>query len=137
MILDSSAVLTILFREPGFEAFEQVLADAPICRISAAGFVEVSIVLESRGGDAVIRQCDALFREARILIEPVTQEQALLARQGYSDYGKGRHPAGLNFGDCFSYALAKALGEPLLFKGDDFRQTDLQPALPRLGRLEA
>lgn len=130
MILDSSAVLTILFREPGFEAFERALADAPICKISAAGFVEVSIVLESRGGDAIIRQCDALFREARIMIEPVTQEQALLARQGYSDYGKGRHPAGLNFGDCFSYALAKALGEPLLFKGDDFRQTDIQPAIP-------
>ena len=77
-----------------------------------------------------MRQYEALFREARIQIEPVTAEQALLARQGYSDYGKGRHPAGLNFGDCFSYALAKATGEPLLFKGEDFRQTDIQPALP-------
>jgi ribonuclease VapC len=130
MILDTSAVLAILFREPGFEAFERAVADAPICRISAAGFVEVSIVLESRKGDAAIRQCDILFRQARILVEPVTEEQALLARQGYSDYGKGRHAAGLNFGDCFSYALAKAIGEPLLFRGTDFGQTDIQTALP-------
>ena len=129
MILDTSAVLGILFRETDFEAFERAVADAPICRISAADFVEASIVLESRGGDAVIRQFEAFFREARIQIEPVTAEQALLARQGYSDYGKGRHPAGLNFGDCFSYALAKATGEPLLFRGEDFRQTDIQPAL--------
>jgi|ERR1700682_3615 ribonuclease VapC len=130
MILDSSAVLTILFREPGFEIFEKAIADSPACRISAASFVEVSILLESRAGDAAIRQWDALFRQARILIEPVTEEQALLARQGYSDYGKGRHAAGLNFGDCFSYALARATGEPLLFKGQDFSQTDIQPALP-------
>jgi ribonuclease VapC len=87
-------------------------------------------LLESRAGDAAIRHFDALFRQARILIEPVTEEQALLARQGYSDYGKGRHAAGLNFGDCFSYALARATGEPLLFKGQDFSQTDIQPALP-------
>jgi ribonuclease VapC len=130
MILDSSAVLAILCRELGFEAFERALGDAPTCKISAAKFVEVSMMLESRGGDAAIRQCDALFREARVLIEPVTQEQALLARQGYSDYGKGRHPAGLNLGNCFSYALAEVTGEPLLFKGDDSRQTEIQPVLP-------
>jgi ribonuclease VapC len=129
MILDSSAVLAILFREPGFEAFEKALANAPTCRISAASFVEISILLESRAGDAAIRQCDALFRQARIIIEPVNEEEALLARQGYSDYGKGRHPAGLNFGDCFSYALAKSTGEPLLFKGADFAQTDIQSVL--------
>ncbi len=130
MILDTSAIFAILFRQPGFEAFERAVADAPACRISAASFVEVSIVLESRKGDAAIRQCDALFQQARILIEPVTEEQALLARQGYSDYGKGRHAAGLNFGDCFSYALAKSTGEPLLFMGQDFSQTDIQSALP-------
>src|SRR5258708_28368716 len=129
MILDSSAVLAILFREPGCEIFENALADAHACRISAASFVEVSILLESRAGDAAIRHCDALFRQARIVIEAVTEEQALLARQAYSDYGKGRHPAGLNFGDCFAYALAKSSGEPLLFKGDEFRRTDIQPAL--------
>ena len=130
MILDTSAVLAILFREPGYEAFEKAVADAPTCSISAASLVEASIVLESRAGDAAIRHCDALFRQARIQVEPVTEEQALLARQGYSDYGKGRHPAGLNFGDCFAYALAKSTGEPLLFRGDDFLQTDIQPALP-------
>ncbi len=129
MILDSSAVLAILFREPSFEVYEKAIADAPSCRMSAASFVEVSILLESRAGDAAIRQCDALFQQARIVIEPVTEEQALLARQGYSDYGKGRHPAGLNFGDCFAYALAKSTGETLLFKGQDFSQTDIQPAL--------
>jgi len=129
MILDSSAVLAILFREPGFEVYEKAIADAPVCRISTANFVEVSILLESRAGDAAIRQGDALFQQARTVIEPVTEEQALLARQGYSDYGKGRHPAGLNFGDCFAYALAKSTGEPLLFKGDDFRKTDIQSVL--------
>jgi ribonuclease VapC len=129
VIVDASAILAILFREAGFEAFDTAVAGASSCRISAAGFVEVSIVVESRGGDQALRQSDSLFREARISVEPVTEEQAYLARQAYSDYGKGRHPAGLNFGDCFSYALAKATGEPLLFKGDDFRKTDVQPAI--------
>ena len=129
MILDRSAVLAILFREPGFEAFEKAVADAPSCRISAASFVEVSIVLESRAGDAAMRQLDALIRQARIIVEPVTEEQALIARQGFSDYGKGRHPAGLNFGDCFAYALAKSTGELLLYKGEGFSQTDIQSAL--------
>lgn len=130
MIVDTSAVLAILFREAGFEAFESALVDAPSCSISAAGFVEVSVVLESLGGDQSLRHCDSLFRRAGIRVEPVTEEQALLARQGFSDFGKGRHPANLNFGDCFSYALAKAMGEPLLFKGDDFSKTDVQPAIP-------
>jgi len=129
VIVDSSALLAILFREAGFEKYDTAIADAPACRISAAGFVEVSIIVESRGGDRALRQCDLLFRDAGISIEPVTEEQAHLARQAYSDYGKGRHPAGLNFGDCFSYALAKCTGEPLLFKGEDFRQTDVRSAL--------
>jgi ribonuclease VapC len=130
MILDSSAVLAVVFGEPGFEAFARAVATAPLCRISAASFFEASIIAESRAGDLGVRQCDSFFRNSRVSVEPVTEDQALLARQAYSDYGKGRHPASLNFGDCFSYALAKALGEPLLFKGDDFRQTDIQPALP-------
>ena len=103
---------------------------APICRISAASFVEASIVAESRIGDQGLLQCDSFFRTSRISVEPVTEDQAVLARQGYSDYGKGRHPANLNLGDCFSYALAKSTGEPLLFKGKDFCQTDIQAALP-------
>jgi ribonuclease VapC len=130
VIIDTSALLAVLLRETGFEAFESALVDAPSRRISAASFVEVSIVVESRGGDKALRQCDELLRRAGVAIEPVTEEQALRARQGFSDYGKGRHAAGLNFGDCFSYALAKATGEALLFKGDDFRKTDVESALP-------
>ncbi len=129
MILDTSAVLAIVLGEPGFEVFVDAIAASPICRISAASFVEASIVAESRIGDQGLRQCDSFFRTSRICVEPVTEEQALLARQSYSDFDKGRHPAGLNFGDCFSYALAKATGEPLLYKGQDFSQTDIQSVL--------
>ena len=130
MILDASAVLAIVFGEPGFEVFARAIAEAPSCSISAATFVEVTIVAEFRGGDQAIRQSEGIFRGARVSIESVTEEQAYIACRAYSSFGKGRHPAGLNFGDCFSYALAKAAGEPLLFKGDDFRKTDVQPALP-------
>jgi ribonuclease VapC len=130
MNVDTSAVLAILFRKAGFEAFEKAVADAPTCGISAASFVEASIVLESRAGDAAIRQCDPFLRQARIQIAQLTEEQALWARQGYSDYGKGRHLAGLNFGNGFAYALDKSTGDAMLFKGEDFRQTDIQPALP-------
>ncbi len=131
MILDTSAVLAIVPGEPGFEVFVDAITTAPICRISVASFVEASIVAESRIGDQGLLQCDSFFRTSpRISVEPVTEDQALLARQGYSDYGKGRHPANLNFGDCFSYALAKSTGEPLLFKGEHFCKTDIQAALP-------
>ena len=130
MILDTSAVLAVLFTEADAALYAEAISEADSCRISAANFVEVSIVVEAQAGDGGMRQCDAFFHRAGVSIEPVTEEQALLARQGFSDYGKGRHPAGLNFGDCFAYALAKALGEPLLFKGQDFRRTDIQAALP-------
>ena len=85
------------------------------------------MVIERQLGPEAARQVDMLFRRADIIIEPVTVEQGHLARQAFLDYGSGRHKAGLNFGDCFSYALAKALGEPLLFKGNDFSQTDIKP----------
>lgn len=130
MIVDTSALIAILAREPGFEILDDAITRAPTCRLSAAGFVETSIVLESRGGADARRFLESLLRRAAVSIEPVTAEQALLAREAYSDYGKGRHPARLNFGDCFSYALAKATGEPLLFTGDNFRKTDVIPALP-------
>jgi len=130
VILDSSVVLAIMFGEAGYEVFLEGIKKATTCSVSAATFVEISIVAESRTGDSGIRQRDAVFRVARIKIQPVTEEQAHIASQAYSTYGKGRHPAGLNFGDCFSYALAKASGEPLLFKGNDFRQTDVEAALP-------
>jgi ribonuclease VapC len=130
VILDTSAVIGIALGEPELEELSRVISAAPSCKLSAASLLEASIVAESRAGDRGIRLVDSFLQESQVSIEPVTEEQAFLARQCYSDYGKGRHPAGLNFGDCFSYALAKATGEPLLFKGDDFRKTDVLPALP-------
>ena len=97
--------------------------------MSAATFLELSIVIEGQIGPDAGRQVDAFFRRANILIEPFTVEQAHVARQAFLDFGKGRHAAGLNFGDCFSYALAKVTGEPLLFKGEDFKKTDIPSAL--------
>jgi ribonuclease VapC len=129
MIVDASAVLAIVFGEPDLEAFLTAITAAPTCSISAGTFLEISMVAQSRGGDKAILRCDTFLREASISILPFTPEHAYIARQAFSDYGKGRHPACLNFGDCFSYALAKATGEPLLFKGDDFRKTDVLPAL--------
>lgn len=128
MILDTSAVFAILNREPEAETFAQVMYDADICRISVANYVELSIVLENQFGPAGMRQAESFFRRAGITIEPVTIEHGELARQAFIDFGKGRHKAKLNFGDCFSYALAKATGEPLLFKGNDFALTDIDAA---------
>jgi ribonuclease VapC len=129
MILDSSALVAMLTGAPEADAFIDAVSRAPVCRISAATFVEASVVLEVRHGPELVRQLDAFLRRAAVGIEPVTEAQAHGARQAYLDYGKGRHPAGLNFGDCFAYALAKALDEPLLFKGADFAQTDVTRAL--------
>jgi ribonuclease VapC len=129
VILDTSALLAVLFGEKDAETYAQAISQADVCRISAATFVEVSIVVESQTGDAGSRQWDSFFRSAGISIEPVTEEQAHAARQAWSDFGKGRHAAGLNFGDCFPYALAKVSGEPLLFKGQDFRKTGILAAL--------
>ena len=129
MIVDTSAVLAIVQGEPGFEVFASAISASETPRISAASFLEASIVAEIRAGDRGLRQFDHFMRESGLAVEPVTHEHALIAREGFSNYGKGRHPAGLNFGDCFAYALAKSTGEPLLFKGEDFRQTDVVPAL--------
>jgi ribonuclease VapC len=93
--------------------------------MSAASLLETAIVIEARYGEPGGNELDQLLQKAQIKIEPVTVEQAEVARRAYRSYGKGRHPAGLNFGDCFSYALAKVLGEALLFKGDDFSKTDI------------
>ncbi len=97
--------------------------------MSAGNLIELSAVVEGQFGIEVAQQCDALLRRAGIVIEPVTVEQAHLARQAFHDFGKGRHAAGLNFGDCFAYALAKITGEPLLFKGNDFKKTDVVSAV--------
>jgi ribonuclease VapC len=129
VILDTSALLAVLFGEKDAETYAQAISQADVCRISAATFVEVSIVVESQTGDAGSRQWDSFFRSAGISIEPVTEEQAHAARQAWSDFGKGRHAAGLNFGDCFPYALAKVSGEPLLFKDQDFRKTGILAVL--------
>jgi ribonuclease VapC len=129
MILDSSPLVAILAGEPDAELYIQAISRAPRCRMSAGTFIELSIVVESQFPVEVLRQCDALFRRVGIVIEPVTVEHAHLARQAFHDFGKGRHPAGLNFGDCFAYALAMHTGEPLLFKGNDFSQTDIVSAL--------
>jgi ribonuclease VapC len=128
MILDTSAVSSIFFGEPEGDHFLQVIHDADHCRISAVNFVELSMLIESQLGPEAGRQLDMFFRRAEIVIEAVTVEQAHLARQAFLDFGKGRHPAQLNFGDCFAYALAKATGEPLLFKGMDFSKTDVDKA---------
>jgi ribonuclease VapC len=129
MILDTSALIAILFGEPEADRYTLLIHDADRCLISAGSFLELSIVIERQAGPEVERQCDTFFRRAGILVEPFTVEQAHVARQAFHDFGKGRHPAGLNFGDCFAYALAKITGEPLLFKGEDFRLTDAVSAL--------
>ncbi len=129
MIIDSSAILAVLFNEPDAALYASAIANASSCRISAANYVETAVVVESQSLASGGRQFDTFMRRAGIAIESVTEEQALIARQAYADYGKGRHPAGLNFGDCFSYALAKAYREPLLFKGNDFSRTDVEAAL--------
>lgn len=128
MILDTSSVAAILFGEPEALHYTQLIHDAPRCLISVANFVELSMVIEGQIGVDAGRQCDMFLHRAGIIIEPLTIEQGQLARQAFLDFGKGRHPAGLNFGDCFAYALAKATGEPLLFKGEDFSKTDIQAA---------
>jgi ribonuclease VapC len=128
MILDTSALVALLYKEPEAAAFAQLIHDADSCRISVANYIELSKVVENQLGPEGMRQTEAFFRRADIVIEPVTVEQGHLARQAFLDFAKGRHKAALNFGDCFAYALAKATGEPLLFKGDDFSRTDIQAA---------
>lgn len=129
MTLDTSALVAVLFGEPEADAFTRLIHDAERCLISAGNFLELSIVIERQAGPEAARQCDMFFRRAGIIIEPFTVEQAHIARQAFHDFGKGRHGAGLNFGDCFAYALSKVTGEPLLYKGNDFRKTDVAGAL--------
>jgi ribonuclease VapC len=128
MILDTSALVAVLYEEPEADLFTRLIHGARRCLISVGNFLELSIVIESQLGADALRQCDMFLLRAGILVEPFTVEQVHIARQAFHDFGKGRHPAGLNFGDCFAYALAKTTGEPLLFKGDDFRKTDVRAA---------
>jgi ribonuclease VapC len=130
MVVDTSALLAILQDEPERRRFNEALESADSRLMSVATFVETSIVIESRYGAEGLRDLDLLLERAGLELVPVDVEQARTARAAYSRFGKGRHPAALNFGDCFSYALARVLGEPLLYKGGDFSQTDLQPFRP-------
>jgi ribonuclease VapC len=129
MILDTSALVAVLFGEPDADTYTRLIHNADRCLMSAGSFLELSIVIERQTGPEVARQCDMFFRRAGIIVEPFTVEQAHIARQAFHDFGKGRHAAGLNFGDCFAYALTKIAGEPLLFKGEDFKKTDIVSAL--------
>lgn len=129
MILDTSALLAILLREPEAAAFAKAIENADTVCISVAGYLEAAIFVDRHGDEVRRAMLDTFLEEFSIRLEPVTVQQIRLARQAFRAFGKGVHPAGLNFGDCFTYALAKALREPVLFKGADFSRTDLVPAI--------
>lgn len=125
MVVDTSAIVALILDEPEAEALQRVVAVPGPIKISAVTFVESSVVLR-RDGDAADVLLDNLVKKLGIEIVPVTIEQAYRARVAYFEFGKGFHPARLNFADCFAYALAREIGEPLLFKGDDFGRTDIE-----------
>lgn len=129
MIVDTSAIIAILRNESDAPSFATAIAQARTKRISAATFVEAAAVIDGARDPIASRRFDDLIKESKLVVEPVTEIQAKIAREAYRDFGRGSgHPAKLNFGDCFSYALAKSVNEPLLFKGDDFRHTDVTAA---------
>jgi len=125
MVIDTSAILAILQREPERQNFLEAIEAAASIRMSVASFVESSMVIESRYGVEGLRDLDRFISRAGIALIPVDGEQGQLARSAFSRFGKGRHRAGLNYGDCFAYAAAISLGQPLLCKGDDFIHTDV------------
>lgn len=125
MVIDTSALAAILFHEPERDTFRDAIVEAGLRLISAATMLETGMVVEARRGGGAGREFDLFAVRANFQIIPVDAEQAELARSAWRRYGKGRHPAGLNFGDCFVYALAKATGEPVLAKGADFAKTDI------------
>jgi ribonuclease VapC len=130
MIVDTSALLAILRDEPEAEVCARAIESSAVRRVSAGNFVEAAVIVDASRDPIASRRFDDLLKEAHIAVEPVTEAQARIAREAYRDFGKGSgHPARLNFGDCFAYALAKATGEPLLFKGNDFAQTDINSAI--------
>lgn len=131
MIVDSSAIMAIVLEEDGGHGFAAVMATSPTpLRLSAGNWIELAAVLTRTTDGSLWDIVEQLIEQTKVSIEPVTVEQAAIAREAYRRYGRGAgHPAALNFGDCFAYALASASGEPLLFKGDDFARTDITPAL--------
>jgi ribonuclease VapC len=129
MIVDSSALIAIIRGEPDAEALAQAMEGADSLRVSAGTYLEAFIVADGYRNPKLSARLEEILHHPRFDIEPVTTAQAKIARQAYRDYGRGSgHPANLNFGDCFSYALAREMREPLLYKGDDFVHTDLRPA---------
>jgi len=131
VIIDTSALIAILRAEPDADDMAHAIERAQHRRISAANWVETAVVIDGSRDPVASRRFDELVQIAELQVEPVTHDQARIARDAYRDFGKGSgHKAGLNFGDCFAYALAKSTGETLLVKGNDFGHTDITPALP-------
>ena len=131
MILDTSALVAILRGETEMQEFLQLISESDNVQLSAANYLETAIVVDGSRDPALSRKLDELLAEALVTLQPVTEAQVRTAREAYRDFGKGSgHPAKLNFGDCFAYALAKTVGEPLLFKGNDFSRTDVKVARP-------
>lgn len=126
MVIDTSAIVAIFFNEPDAQYYRERIADDALRLISAATLLEASMVIEGRFGEAGGAELDLWLHKAKVDVVVVTAEHADQARRAWRRFGKGRHPAGLNYGDCVSYALAALTGEPLLFKGNDFSQTDVQ-----------
>lgn len=130
MIIDTSALIAILRDEPDALVYARAIEAATSRRVSAVNFVEAAVVIDGSRDAIASRRFDELFATAQLVVEPVTRDQAKIAREAYRDFGKGSgHPAALNLGDCFAYALAKVSSEPLLYKGNDFARTDLKSAL--------
>ncbi len=130
MIIDTSALIAILRAEDDAPDMARAIQGAPVRRVSAASYVEAAVIIDASRDPVASRRFDELVEAAELRVEAVTAVQARIARDAYRDFGKGSgHAAGLNFGDCFAYALAKSTGEALLFKGDDFGHTDITPAL--------
>ena len=130
MVIDTSAVIAILLGEPEAQVFAEAIRDSAVRLVSAVSALEASIVIETRKGPAGGRDLDLFLHRANAEVVPFTAEQFEVARNAYRKFGKGIHPAGLNFGDCCAYALARVSGEPLLAKGTDFPRTDITLAYP-------
>lgn len=129
MVVDTSAVMAILQLEPEAGLYADLIEDSAVRMISAVSVLEAGMLVEARKGEEGAREFDAFLQQADLVVVPFDAEQATIARTAFRHFGKGHHPAGLNFGDCAAYALALGSGEPLLFKGDDFAKTDVTPAV--------
>lgn len=125
MVIDTSAPVAVLFGQPEAEDFAAAIEQDPVRLISAASVLETSLVIESELGEEGGRERDLLLMKSAVETIPFNAEQLTIAREAFRRYGKGRHPAALNYGDCFGYALSEATGEPLLFNGEDFSRTDV------------